>query len=413
MATEQQLNQFVINKVENQYVYDYMVENGLVNDDELYIVEGDNKVTEEDLDTSLAEKINNANNAIHNHQNKSVIDSIKQTDIDNWNDANSKKHSHTNKSVLDSIDNTSVSNWNDANSKKHEHANKALLDSISQSVMDNWNNAYSQSHTHSNKSLLDTYTQSNANISDAVTKRHTHSNKSALDSITQEKITNWDGANAYTDEKIVELINGAPSTLDTLGKIAEAMKNNENVVSALNDAIGTKANASDLSSHTGNKSNPHNVTKSQIGLGSVENKSSATIRGEITKQNVTDALGYTPPTQDTTYSTGTSTQSGLTKLYSGTGTATDGTMTQKAISNSIQEVEMMFGKYNTNLSWNEDETVFTETWTYNGNSYKEVLTEVSDTQYTKQIFVNDVSVGTWTLTIDEINRTANTVYTAT
>lgn len=35
-------------------------------------------------------------------------------------------------------------------------------------------------------------------------------------------------------------------------------------------------------------------TKSSLGLGNVENKSSATIRGELTTANVTDALGYTP-----------------------------------------------------------------------------------------------------------------------
>lgn len=49
-----------------------------------------------------------------------------------------------------------------------------------------------------------------------------------------------------------------------------------------------------LSDHINDTSNPHNVTKSQVGLGSVENKSSATIRSEITKANVTNALGYTP-----------------------------------------------------------------------------------------------------------------------
>lgn len=45
-------------------------------------------------------------------------------------------------------------------------------------------------------------------------------------------------------------------------------------------------------------SNPHNVTKSDVGLGNVENKSSAAIRGELTKDNVTTALGYTPPTTE-------------------------------------------------------------------------------------------------------------------
>lgn len=47
--------------------------------------------------------------------------------------------------------------------------------------------------------------------------------------------------------------------------------------------------------------NPHNVTKSDVGLSEVENKSSETIRSEITKENVTDALGYTPSKQDTVY----------------------------------------------------------------------------------------------------------------
>lgn len=41
------------------------------------------------------------------------------------------------------------------------------------------------------------------------------------------------------------------------------------------------------------------ITASNIGLGSVENKSSATIRSELTSANVTDALGYTPPRTDT------------------------------------------------------------------------------------------------------------------
>lgn len=40
--------------------------------------------------------------------------------------------------------------------------------------------------------------------------------------------------------------------------------------------------------------NPHNVTKSDVGLGNVDNKSSETIRGEITKSNVITALGFTP-----------------------------------------------------------------------------------------------------------------------
>ena len=52
-----------------------------------------------------------------------------------------------------------------------------------------------------------------------------------------------------------------------------------------------------LIDHLVNKSNPHGVTKSQIGLGNVENKSSATIISEITDANVATALGFTPANQ--------------------------------------------------------------------------------------------------------------------
>lgn len=106
-------------------------------------------------------------------------------------------------------------------------------------------------------------------------------------------------ANQFTLNKIAELINGAPETLDTLKEVADAITENKTIVDALDAAIGTKANSSDLTSHTTNKSNPHGVTKAQLGLGNVENKTSATIRSELTQANVTTALGYTPPMANT------------------------------------------------------------------------------------------------------------------
>ena len=60
----------------------------------------------------------------------------------------------------------------------------------------------------------------------------------------------------------------------------------------VNTVTGVKGN-SESTYRTGNV----NITKANIGLGNVENKSSATIRGEITSSNVTTALGYTPATQ--------------------------------------------------------------------------------------------------------------------
>lgn len=49
-----------------------------------------------------------------------------------------------------------------------------------------------------------------------------------------------------------------------------------------------------IAAHVARTDNPHAVTAAQVGLGSVENKSSATIRSELTGGNVTTALGYTP-----------------------------------------------------------------------------------------------------------------------
>lgn len=47
-------------------------------------------------------------------------------------------------------------------------------------------------------------------------------------------------------QNIADIINGAPSTLDTLSEIATAMDENKSVVDALDKAIGTKANKADI-----------------------------------------------------------------------------------------------------------------------------------------------------------------------
>ena len=53
-------------------------------------------------------------------------------------------------------------------------------------------------------------------------------------------------AKAYTDSEIADLINGAPTTRDTLKEIADAMAENQTVVEALDAAIGSKANKTDI-----------------------------------------------------------------------------------------------------------------------------------------------------------------------
>ena len=73
---------------------------------------------------------------------------------------------------------------------------------------------------------------------------------------------------------VADLVSSAPSTLNTLNELATALGNDANFATTVTTQLGLKANASSLSN--------------------VENKSSATIRSEITSSNVTSALGYTP-----------------------------------------------------------------------------------------------------------------------
>lgn len=56
---------------------------------------------------------------------------------------------------------------------------------------------------------------------------------------------------------------------------------------------------------------------------------------------------------------------------------------------------IIYGKFNTSMTWNDDETVYTETWTYNGDNYKNVCTIVDDTHSTRQLYINNVLQGTW------------------
>lgn len=59
-------------------------------------------------------------------------------------------------------------------------------------------------------------------------------------------------SNKYTDEKIADLIDGAPETMDTLKEVADAIEKSKTVEEALDKSIGTKANQNELDTHTGN-----------------------------------------------------------------------------------------------------------------------------------------------------------------
>lgn len=116
---------------------------------------------------------------------------------------------------------------------------------------------------------------------------------------------------------IVKCKNITDEILKIKSDAASLIKDYANVSYQTSDTASTTINDTDyvpLATNTGAKKKAlwstiiakikGALTKSDVGLGNVENKSSATIRSELTKANVTTALGYTPPTKDTTYSAG-------------------------------------------------------------------------------------------------------------
>ena len=89
------------------------------------------------------------------------------------------------------------------------------------------------------------------------------------------------------------VLTSADVGLANVNNTSDANKPVSTAQAAADAAVLASANAT-TAAHAARTDNPHTVTAAQLGLGNVENKSSATIRSEITSGNVTTALGYTP-----------------------------------------------------------------------------------------------------------------------
>lgn len=78
-----------------------------------------------------------------------------------------------------------------------------------------------------------------------------------------------------TDAKIASLIDSAPETLNTLNELAAALGDDNNFATTMSTELGKKATKDEFNEHKEDDSNPHSVTKAQVGLGSVDNTSDA------------------------------------------------------------------------------------------------------------------------------------------
>lgn len=82
--------------------------------------------------------------------------------------------------------------------------------------------------------------------------------------------------------------------LDSSQKIDSVYLNFGEVTGTAYEGNAGKTLENDLTAHKDSTGNVHGMKPSDIGLGNVENKNSETIRGEITKKNITDGLGFVP-----------------------------------------------------------------------------------------------------------------------
>lgn len=66
-------------------------------------------------------------------------------------------------------------------------------------------------------------------------------------------------AQAYADQVAADLVNSAPETLDTLNELAAALGDDPNFATTVATQIGTKADSTDLTSHTSATTNVHGI----------------------------------------------------------------------------------------------------------------------------------------------------------
>jgi len=84
----------------------------------------------------------------------------------------------------------------------------------------------------------------------------------------------------------------------TINGVTTLTMTGENGITVTQNGTTLTLSAPTFATHAANTSNPHNVTKAQVGLGNVDNKSEATIIADaktniMTSANINDALGYT------------------------------------------------------------------------------------------------------------------------
>ena len=213
---------------------------------------GDVVITKEDLNIQNIDNTSDANKPVSTAQ---------QTELDKKVDKVAGKALSTNdyttpeKSKLAGI--ATGATANDSNAQLRDRTTHTGMQPISSvtDLQDTLNSKANTNHTHTAASVtdFDIEVSNNTDVAANTAARHTHANKAILDAATASFTT--------ADE----------TKLD--GIAAGAQVNTVTSVNTRTGAVTGLAEASDLTAHTGNTSNPHSVTKAQVGLGNVDNTS--------------------------------------------------------------------------------------------------------------------------------------------
>lgn len=160
--------------------------------------------------------------------------------------------------------------------------------------------------------------------------------------------------NIYIDKELIGVNNGiVPINSD--GKIDSQYISYGNVSGTSYEGSSGKLLEDELTAHKQDSSNPHGVDKEQVGLGNVENKSSEDIRGELTFDNVTKALGFTPEIDGSYENSVAYTDKAITDLIGG---AEEDLNTLKELSDAIKESKSVVEALNEAIGKKANEAEF-------------------------------------------------------
>ena len=223
-------------------------------------------------------------------------------------------------------------NYDDANSKKHVHDNKSVIDGITDTLVNNWNAAYT--HSQSNHAPVNAEENQNA-FSSIVVGSTTISADSKSDSLelSGNNVTiTPDSANdkvtiEITKDNVISALGYTPGSSVDSNTTYTLSKSGSTITLTGNDGSTTSVEDTDTvyihPTDDGNKHVPANGTENDGKFLRSTDISGNYEWSNLTKSDVVDALGYTPGSSDDTNTTYTLTKTGSTIILTGS----DGSVT--------------------------------------------------------------------------------------